>query len=96
MHLNVEMEPTISTPLNSKEYFVLLHPVQNSPDNHKRRAAVEQGLLRWTKVAGKRWLGKAEDASQCGDGTHDLNGAKFEGRFCSSASSTKSPTRGPE
>jgi hypothetical protein len=77
MHLNVEMEPTISTPLNSKEYFVLLHPVQNSPDNHKRRAAVEQGLTCWTKVVGRRWLRKAEQSSQCGDETHDLKGAKF-------------------
>jgi hypothetical protein len=63
--------------LNSKEDFVLLHPVQNSPDNHKRRAAVEQGLVGRTKVAGRRWLGKAEQSSQCGDETHDLNAAKF-------------------
>ena len=36
--------------LNSKEDFVLLHPVQNPPDEDQRRAAVEQGL-----IAGQKW-----------------------------------------
>jgi hypothetical protein len=63
--------------LNSKEDFVLLHSVQNSPDNHKRSSTVQQGLVGWTKVAEHGKVRKAEDASQCGDGTHDLNAAKF-------------------
>jgi hypothetical protein len=63
--------------LNSEEDSILLHPVQNSPHEDQRRAAVEQGLVGRTKVAGRRWLGKAEQSSQCGDGTHDFNAAKF-------------------
>jgi len=32
--------PSVIKILNSKEDTILLHPIQNSPHNHKRRAAV--------------------------------------------------------
>ena len=90
--------------LHPQEDFVLLHLVQNPPDENQGNPAVEQGLIRRTKdlewclaeVAADGEVRRPEPSSKNQCGLHTLNGAKFEGRFCSSASSTESPRREPE
>jgi hypothetical protein len=55
----------VSKILNAIKVLVLLHLSYYPPDENQNSLSVQQGLIRWTKVAEHGKVRNAEDASQC-------------------------------